>query len=289
VIAFHGRDPEGLAERAEGGAAAGGRLRKGLCVGGVPMLLDLKLSPDEVRGRAEAGGVFADDLRRAARAMAERMLGLHTDARSFEASVRRDELLGPIVRRQRGLRIPLTATPFEALSWAVVGQQINLAFAIQLRRALIRAAGRPHSSGLWCYPDAADIARLAPDQLRALKFSGAKAETLVRVARLTATGELPLERWAAGGVDHAEMEAALLAIKGIGPWTVNYVLLRGFGLADCSLHGDAAVRSAIQRALGAAERIAEGRARTILERYRPHRSLAAAHLWASLNTVAPSP
>jgi len=284
VLAFHGRDPEGLAERVEGN-----RLTKGLVFAGAPTVLSLQIAGDAVRCRADADGDAppqAEALRKGMRAIAIRLLGLHMDPQPLEARWRRDPLIGALVRRQRGLRIPLTASPFEALSWAVIGQQINLPFAIQLRRAVIRAAACRHASGLWCSPEAAQIARLDAATLRALKFSAAKADTLLRVARLTAEGRLPLERWAAGRAGDEEMQSALLAVKGIGPWTVNYVLLRGFGLADRSLHGDAAVRAALQRALGEKERLDERRAQALLARYRPGRSLAAAHLWASRSTDA---
>ena len=42
-------------------------------------------------------------------------------------------------------------------------------------------------------------------------------------------------------------------LKGIGPWTVDYALLRGFARLDGSLHGDAAVRRQLQRACFGAE------------------------------------
>jgi DNA-3-methyladenine glycosylase II len=79
-----------------------------------------------------------------------------------------------------------------------------------------------------------------------------------------------------------QVAPALLAIKGIGPWTVNYTLLRGYGDADCSLHGDVAIRLALQRLQGAPDKPDIASAEALLERYRPHRSMAAAHLWASL-------
>ena len=182
----------------------------------------------------------------------------------------------------------MTPTAFEAVTWAVIGQQINLRFAIELRNTLIRLAGRPHSSGLWCYPEPADVAALEPAALQARKYSRAKAETLIRLAQLVAAGSLPLEQWrstSVGAADVQVMERELLAIKGIGPWTVNYVLLRGFGVVDCSLHGDAAVRNALQRLLGGVGPLGEAAARAALDRYRPYRSYAAAHLWASLTVV----
>jgi DNA-3-methyladenine glycosylase II len=209
------------------------------------------------------------------------MLGLRIDPAPFEAAVRDDPLLGPVVARQPGLRVIQSATVFEALTWAIIGQQINLSFAIALRRTFIGLAGRAHSSGLWCYPEAADVARLDLEQLTSRKFSGAKAETLLRFARLVAEGALSLDR----ADDPATVGERLLAVKGIGPWTVNYALLRGWGYADCSLHGDVAVRNAIGRLRGT-ERPGLREAETFLEAYRPHRTMAAAYLWTSLSQDA---
>ena len=73
-------------------------------------------------------------------------------------------------------------------------------------------------------------------------------------------------------------------MKGIGPWTVNYALLRGYGYPDCSLHGDVAIRAAFQRLLGEETKPDMARTEALLAQYRPHRTMAAAHLWASLNT-----
>ena len=94
-------------------------------------------------------------------------------------------------------------------------------------------------------------------------------------------GSLSLARDA----DLASASAALLAIKGIGPWTVNYALLRGYGYPDCSLHGDVAIRAAFQHLLKEDAKPDIARTEALLERYRPHRTMAAAHLWASLSQV----
>jgi DNA-3-methyladenine glycosylase II len=173
-----------------------------------------------------------------------------------------------------------SATVFEALTWAIIGQQINLPFAIALRRTFILQAGRQHRNGLWCYPEAADVAQLTVDDLTTRKFSRAKAETLLRFAQLVATGELDIEERADNPIP--TICQRLLAVKGIGPWTVNYALLRGYGYADCSLHGDVAIRAALQRLLGEDSKPDMARTEQILQRWRPHRTMAAAHLWASL-------
>jgi len=276
VFGFHGRDAEGLAERIDAE-----RIRKGVMVDGVPTVLEIDLGarPGQAICIVDADGEPAPDQ---AGEILRNVLGLRIAPEAFEAAVARDALFAPLVARERGLRVIQSATVFEALSWAIIGQQINLGFAIALRRTFISLAGRAHPSGLWCYPEASDAARLDLEDLTSRKFSRAKAETLLRLARLADEGALDLRRDA----DLETISERLLAVKGIGPWTVNYALLRGYGFADCSLEGDVAVRTAIGRLLGSAERPDLLEAAAFLAAYRPHRTMAAAHLWASLSHTA---
>ena len=287
VLAFHGRDAEGVAEQVETHG-----LRKGVLLDGIPTLFDITVDSDSARCRidcdvpgaksnaagTDAGPALPARLQSLAHDALLNILGLRIDPAPFAAFARGDALLGPVLARQPGLRIVQSATVFEALTWAIIGQQINLTFAIALRRTLILQAGRRHASGLWCYPEARDVARLDIEQLTSRKFSQAKADTILRVARMVEDGSLSLDRTR----DPAEVSAELLAIKGIGPWTVNYVLLRGFGYPACSLHVDVAVRAALHQLGASAERPRGQEAGRLLKRYQPHRTMAAAYLWASL-------
>jgi DNA-3-methyladenine glycosylase II len=277
VIAFHSRDAEGVAEQ-----VAPGRIRKGVLLAGAPVVLDAAIGPGEARCAVDVDGPASEQVLAQAREALLNILALRIDPEPFMQSACDDALLGPMIAREQGLRIVQSATVFEALTWAIIGQQINLSFAIALRRTFILQAGRQHTSGLWCYPEAADVARLSLEDLTSRKFSRAKAETLLRVARMVDDGELALDR----EDDPAQATQALLAVKGIGPWTVNYTLLRGYGYPDCSLHGDVAIRAAFQRLLGEDAKPDMARTEALLARYQPHRTMAAAYLWASLNQPA---
>ncbi len=277
VLAFHSRDAEGLAEQVnpEG-------LRKGVLLDGVPVVLEVVFEADAARCTVDADGAPGAAVPELAREALLSILGLRIDPAAFAAFVQDDPVLGPVVARQPGLRIVQSATIFEALTWAIIGQQINLPFAISLRRSFIGLAGRPHTSGLWCYPEAQDVARLALDDLTSRKFSRAKAETLLRFAGLVAEGQVSLDRER----PVHEVVEELLAIKGIGPWTVNYALLRGYGYPDCSLEGDVAIRTAFHRLLGGEARPGIAATQQLLAPYAPHRTMAAAYLWASLSDDA---
>lgn len=277
VLAFHGRDAQSTAELVQDQC-----LRKGIMLRACPAVVEIVL------GQAEARCSLLVDGAESAVSMAEleglcrRLMGLHMDVDAFEALHGEHSELGALVLAQSGLRVPMAATPFEALTWAVTGQQINVGVASQLRRRLILLGGRQHSSGLWCHPDAAGVAALPETALREAKFSVAKTQTILTISRMASEGRLPLDDWMAMPLAVPAMEAALLSIKGVGPWTVNYTLLRGFGHADGSLHGDVAVRNALQRVLGQTDKLTAAQAEAWLKPFAPWRSLVAAHLWASL-------
>jgi DNA-3-methyladenine glycosylase II len=206
------------------------------------------------------------------------MLGLSQQVEAFEQRYREHPQLGRLIVRQPGLRVPVTATPFEALTWAVMGQAISVQAAVSLRRKLILLAGLRHSSGLFCYPEAQHVALLDEDNLRQAGFSTAKARTLRTLSRLVGENRLPLEEWLQT-VPVEEMQRRFQEVRGIGPWTISYVLLRGYGWLDGSLHGDIAVRKGLQALLALPDTISMEQARQWLAEFTPWRALVAAHLW----------
>lgn len=302
-LAFHGRDPH---QRSEWLHPDKPHLYKALVWQGQPALLVLDWAMAErreVQARLHGPGL-TDGPEQQARlqAMVQRMLGLSFPSEALEQAHGRHPELGPLLAAQAGLHVPAAPTPFEALSWAIMGQQISVAVAVSLRRKLIEAAGlplhgstqavAPEAAHLLAYPAARQVAALDLERLRALSFSQAKAQTLLTVAGQAADGVLPLEAWAESSAKGcwdaaavADAEQQLLAIKGIGPWTVNYCLLRGYGWTDGSLHGDVAVRRAIALLQGK-EKPDAAQARIWLDQFQPWRALVAAHLWASLADTA---
>jgi len=277
---FHRRDVEAVAETVDAST-----LRKAFIWQQVPVMLTVEFhEPARAHvafhsdGEIPQASPCQDDLVR-------HLLGIDQPTREFEARADKHPLAGPLVRSQAGLRIPQSASPFEALSWAIIGQQISVAAAVSIRRRLIQTTGRRHSVGLYCYPDARDIAQVDAGALRDCGLSRSKADCLLTVARRCLDEALLPER----PIAPAELETlrkTLLEIRGLGPWSVHYALLRGYAWMDGSLHGDVAVRRAIQQLQGGATPPTAREAETWLADFRPWRSLLAAHLWKSLSLNA---
>ncbi|HEX8964245.1 MAG TPA: AlkA N-terminal domain-containing protein [Rhodocyclaceae bacterium] len=280
VFAFHRRDTQQIAER-----VGEKTLMKALVWRGAPALLAISFQSGHADACLSVDGGTPRDSRIAFVAMVKRMLGLTQQVEAFEARFRDHPQVGILIAYQAGLRVPVAATPFEALAWAVAAQQISMSAAVALRRNLILAANLRHSSGLLCHPEAAQASALSEEALRRAGFSTTKANTLLALARMTAEGELPLENWTRT-LPVEEIVERLGAIRGIGPWTINYALLRGFGWLDGSLHGDVAVRRGVQTLLGLPDKLGEEQVRVWLAEFSPWRALVAAHLWAAQTQTA---
>jgi AraC family transcriptional regulator of adaptative response / DNA-3-methyladenine glycosylase II len=122
------------------------------------------------------------------------------------------------------------------------------------------------------FPTSAALAQVDP---ATLPMPRARAETLRRLAKLAAEGDLGL----GVGADRAATVASLLSIPGIGPWTASYVAMRALGDPDAYPSGDVALRRALERC---GWRGGRGEEERLAERWRPWRSYAVVHLWRSL-------
>jgi DNA-3-methyladenine glycosylase II len=281
VVSFHGRDTEAVSE-----IVTESRLRKGILLNDFPTVFDIDFAAvkNQAICQVVVDGSVSGEMQQEAFDITTGLIGLRLDPVDFTTFVSTDPVFGPLTKRQKSLRIVQSASIFEALTWAIMGQQINVSFAVSLRRTFVRLAGRQHSSGLLCYPSPTDAAQIPLEALTSRQYSRSKAETILRLASLVATGELSLEAGPENSVE--SICRSLLKVKGIGPWTVNYAMLRGYGHADCSLHGDVAVRAAIAKLMGHDVRPDVAAAEIFLKSYSPHRTMAAAHLWASLKETS---
>jgi 3-methyladenine DNA glycosylase/8-oxoguanine DNA glycosylase len=277
MLAYHGRDPLSLSERVEGAT-----LVKAMAVEGRGVVLEMAFRDGAAHCRVLEGLGSGPAALGPVRRRAERMLGLGTDPAAFERFVAAMPL-HRLVAARPGLRIPLTADVWESLVWAILGQQVNLAFAYSLRRRLTDLCGGTTGQTLRVHPTAAAVAALEPADLKPLQFSRGKADYVVGLARKVAEGTLPLEDLPDG--DPAAAAQCLAAERGVGPWTTHYVMMRGCGFGDCVPLGDAGLTLALQRHHGLDHRPTARETAALMAPYAPHRSLATFHLWASLKGV----
>jgi len=206
------------------------------------------------------------------------------DLKPFYRVSRTDELLGPITRRFRGLKLPASPTVFESLIMAVLSQQLNLTFAYSIKRELVETFGeRLQVNGdiYYAFPRPERFAEEKPERLLRFRLSNAKAATLVRLGEAFASGALREEELAA--LPDEEVVERLIQLKGIGRWSAEIALLRGLARPDAFPAGDlGVVKYVAQGLLGKAEKATEADMRGFAERWRPYRGLALIYCYAEL-------
>jgi DNA-3-methyladenine glycosylase II len=190
-------------------------------------------------------------------------------SRAAEALRARDpELVDKLVGLGGPPPLRLREPGFAGLAAIIVAQQLSTASAGAILRRL-EAAIAPL--------DAAGLTAASDEVLRACGLSVAKVRTLRAVSEAVAAG-LDLEGLAR--LDAEEAHKALIAIKGIGPWTADIFLLFCLGHPDAFPAGDLALQEAAKLVLGLKKRPDSAKLETIAERWRPWRGIAARMLWA---------
>jgi DNA-3-methyladenine glycosylase II len=210
---------------------------------------------------------------------------LKRDVTPFYVMAERDPLLSKLAEDYAGLRIIGVPDLFEALSWAVVGQQVNLTFAYTMKKRLVESYGlRKEWNGrtLWRFPKPADIASLTVEELRQLQLTTKKAEFLIGIAKLMDSGDLTKEALASAATSQ-EAERQLTSIRGIGPWTANYVMMRCLRDTSAFPIGDAGLQNALKASLQRTEKPSADEIRAIFEPWHPWEAYAVFYLWRSLS------
>lgn len=209
-----------------------------------------------------------------------RMFDLDAAPQAIAAAFRRDAVLGPLVRKHPGQRLPGGWDGFEIAVRAILGQQVSVAAARTLAARVVERFGTPVAGappGLAkLFPDAA---QLVEADLGALGITTARAATIRGVAQALLDGridfrpEQPLDAFAERWV----------ALPGIGAWTAHYMAMRGLSHPDAFPAADLILRRAAAPGGDAlSTRAMEQRA----EAWRPWRAYAVMHLWRSV-AVAP--
>jgi AraC family transcriptional regulator of adaptative response / DNA-3-methyladenine glycosylase II len=199
-----------------------------------------------------------------------RLLDLDADPASVDEALASDAALAPLVARTPGLRVAGSVDPAETLVRAIVGQQVSVAGARtvlgRITAAVAEPLATPHGAITHLFPS---MERLAKATAGDLPMPTARAATLRRIGELVLHHEIELDH----GVDRDELVERLVAVRGIGRWTAQYVVMRGLGDPDVFLDSDLGVRHALA---------ALDLDRDAATRWRPWRTYAMHHLWATL-------
>ena len=203
---------------------------------------------------------------------ARRLLDLDADPPAVVGVLEMDPLLADLVRASPGLRVPGHVDGAELAIRSILGQQVSLKAAVRLAAGLVERFGddlsHPRDDVTRLFPTPETLAAVDPAEL---PMPRSRATALVRLAERLGDG-LALDP----GRDRDEVRRALAALPGVGPWTVEYVLMRSLSDPDAFLVEDLGLRRALERRGG---RWTPATIRERSRRWRPWRAYALHHLW----------
>lgn len=209
---------------------------------------------------------------------------LDRDLAPFYHLAQADPLLAPLAEQHRGLRIVGIPDLFEALCWAILGQQVNLAFAYRLKQQLTAAYGGSlewEGDVYYAFPGPEVFADVQLEELCTLQLTRSKARTVLDVAALIASGGLSREALLAlPSPDAAEQR--LLQIRGIGPWTSQYVRMRCLDDTTAFPVGDVGLQNAVKFLTGMDRKPTPAELLKLAEPWRGWEAYATFYLWRAL-------
>ncbi len=194
--------------------------------------------------------------------------------------LRRDEVLRGLIEMRPGFRLPGAWDGFELAVRAVLGQQVSVRAATTLAGRIADAYGEPidvEVAGAEAVPGRLfpDPSRLVRARLERLGLTRSRAQTIRELARAVRDGRIGFD----AARDPAQVRESLAAIRGIGPWTTEYIAMRALKDPDGFPAADLGLLRAFDANMGRRLRPAELAARA--EAWRPWRAYAAILIWGS--------
>ena len=181
---------------------------------------------------------------------------------------------GPLELEERVRGRPQDA--YGALLRAIVGQQLSVAAARTIYGRFTELFGGKT-------PSPEELLEVDADALRGVGFSRAKANYVRSLAEHIISGELELDHL--DELPDEEVARELIAVKGLGQWSVDMFLIFHLGRPDVLPVGDLGVRRAVERLYGLEALPSAAELEALGERWRPYRSLASLYLWESLDNA----
>jgi DNA-3-methyladenine glycosylase II len=210
------------------------------------------------------------------------LMGIDQDVAPFYRMACKDPFLAQFARGLRGLHIPQTVSVWEALVFAILGQQVSAHMAHMLRALFIQTYGfslKESDVTYHTFPRPEAILQAGVRGLRSIKLGKRKAQFIVDIADTLVSGERDLERLRA--LPDEEIIRSLTSIPGVGPWTAQWVLIRGFCRPDAFPNGDLALRRSLGLLLKCGSPLHQEEALNYSHRWSPFRSYVTTYVFAA--------
>jgi len=224
-----------------------------------------------------------DEIRDYVRQYIIEWLDLDKDLKPFYRMAENDPFLSGLVKKHFGYRIVGQPDLYEALVWAVIGQQINLQFAYTLKQQFVKEYGKKlvfEGNEYFLFPEPGLIATITFEDLLKIQFSKQKSRYTIGISEAFVEGTISKEKLA--GMSFGAAKEKLMKIKGIGNWTANYALMKTFRYPDAFPLEDAGLSNALRKYMELDRKPTLDEIRKVFVNYRGWEAYATLYLWRSL-------
>ncbi|MGE6205879.1 DNA-3-methyladenine glycosylase family protein [Guptibacillus hwajinpoensis] len=225
--------------------------------------------------------IYGEDVsnRKQAITKISQMFDFHMDIEGITSTLTKTDIRS-LMNDYLGMPIICDPDAYCALLKNIVHQQLNMKFAYTLTYRFVTSYGT-EKDGVWFYPDPEVVSRLTVQELRDLQFSKRKAEYVIGIAEMIVSGALDLENL--NKLTTKEVYDELLPIRGVGPWTIECVLLFGLGRKDILPAGDVGIQNAIMKWFQLSTKPTKEEVAMYREKWSPYSSYVSMYLWESLS------
>lgn len=208
----------------------------------------------------------------------KKTLGLDLDLRPFYALTENDDVIGGLVRQFYGVKPPRFPAVFEALLNAIACQQVSLDVGIILLNRLAERFGPvfDDGAGYHAFPAPEGLANVPAEEIKKLGFTYQKARAIKELATVVSSGKIDLS--ATEDMTDPEAIRYLSALRGIGRWSAEYVLLRGLGRIDTFPADDIGARNNLRRLFRLDHKPGYEEIKELTSRWHPYEGLVYFHL-----------
>lgn len=187
--------------------------------------------------------------------------------------------LEPIFSKHRGTPLVLDFDPYNCLLKCIIHQQLNLKFAHTLTERFVKSFGT-EVNGVYFYPEPETVAKIRVEDLRQLQFSGRKAEYVIGVAQAIVAGTLDMDSLYHKTDDEVMKE--LIKLRGVGPWTVQNLLMFGLGRPNLFPVADIGLQNALKKLYNLDRKPTIVEMEDYKKGWEPYLSYASLYLWRSI-------
>lgn len=220
-------------------------------------------------------------------ALVTQMFGLQVNLKPFYQMANRDPKLRELAEKYRGLKPVRFPTVFETLANAFACQQFTLAAGLQLLNRLAKrgtVALKTEGGTVFGFPEPSDLVRISSRSFRNIGFSRQKTRAFHDLSRDILARRLDFQTLT--NSTNQDAIKLLLALRGVGRWTAEYVLLRGLGRLDVFPGDDVGAQNGLAKWLHRSRPMNYASVRRALDRWQPYAGFIYFHMLMESLTAA---